>query len=105
MLLRGAGAFATEGIKESEVLHKVQSEVAPSAVKYSNELQSEVCLWQDDVWILYFEERRGRRSLRCVISTIRREHRPRCSDIFFYPLSFASKTAPLDDKSRGAFVR
>ena len=31
MLLRGAGAFATEGIKESEVLHKVQSEVCLSA--------------------------------------------------------------------------
>ena len=49
----------TEGIQDSEVLHKLQSEVAQSAVKHCNELQSEVCLRQDEVWELYFEERRG----------------------------------------------
>ena len=44
----------TEGIKDSEVLHKVQSEVAQSAVKYCNELQSEVGLQQDEIWVIIF---------------------------------------------------
>ena len=57
-VIKGSCHEVTEGIKDSEVFHKVQSEGAQSAVKHCNELQSEACVRQDEVWEIVIESLR-----------------------------------------------